>query len=161
MGSQAPQAFQSPKGPVKNFYFVLGGVPVKKNFIFSSLRSWLCADSARELVTCLGLPGPAAGLRLLCGVPFLARGSCLCLWFRPMMCGSALCCAEHIERGQPLSLLLSGGLWFSGIVRLRVLALSLCQHLLDVVLQTLAEPLVYLFLYEWLHLFVFYHLRHA
>lgn len=63
----------------------------------------------------------------------------------------------------------SGGLWFSGgvwcpcgcVCAPQSSPLSFGEHLLDVVLQSLAEALVNVLLYEWLHLFVFNHLRHT
>lgn len=119
----------------------------------------ICAELALELSACLGPPRSCCRAVPLVRLPS-GRGVCPGFVVRLVVrCVSALYCAEDIERGQPSSLCRAAA--SGSLVCLMALCHSLCQHLFDVVLQPLAELFVYLLLYEWLHLFVFNHLRHA
>ena len=110
LGSQAPQAFFSPEEPIEKFLFYFFLVVVASCF-FSAC---ICAELALEPAACLGPAGPVLlARRSSCVASSWAVASVYASAFvAAPLCDVSQLCAEHIERGQPLEPLLSGGLWF-------------------------------------------------
>ena len=87
--------------PIENFLFSFAGCPVFAFFFCLRFSAVLVRRLGARVVTCLGLPGPAAGLRLWCGVA-VGCGPCLGQLAAPDVVAQSWS-AEHIERGHPLA----------------------------------------------------------